>query len=145
MFELIPFNHTVRRVPSYDPFREMQDFERSFFNNVPAASGTFRTDVIDNGESYELQAELPGFRKEDISLNVENDCLTITAERKFTEEEKNKNFIKQERFYGSYSRSFDVSAVTVDAIEASYEDGVLKLVMPKKAEVLPASRKLEIK
>ena len=61
------------------------------------------------------------------------------------EEEKKKNFIKRERFYGSYSRSFDVSGVNVDEIQAEYTDGMLKLTMPKKVETVPPTRRLEIK
>ena len=146
MFELIPFDRRSNRVSAYDPFRMLDEMERSFFggNNHPAMS-TFRTDVTDTGDAFVLDAELPGFKKEDIKIDVENDCLTISAERKLDEEEKQKNFIKRERFYGSFSRSFDVSGVNVDGIEAAYNDGVLKLTMPKKVETVPPTRRLEIK
>ena len=146
MFELIPFERRGNRVSAYDPFRMLDEMERSFFggNNHPAMS-TFRTDVTDTGDAFVLDAELPGFKKEDIKIDVENDCLTISAERKVDEEEKQKNFIKRERFYGSFSRSFDVSGVNVDGIEAAYNDGVLKLTMPKKVETVPPTRRLEIK
>ena len=143
MFELIPFERRGNRVSAYDPFRMLDEMERSFFggNNHPAMS-TFRTDVTDTGDAFVLDAELPGFKKEDIKIDVENDCLTISAERKVDEEEKQKNFIKRERFYGSFSRSFDVSGVNVDGIEAAYNDGVLKLTMPKKVETVPPTRRL---
>lgn len=146
MFELIPFERRGNRVSTYDPFRMLDEMERSFFggNNHPAMS-TFRTDVTDTGDAFVLDAELPGFKKEDIKIDVENDCLTISAERKVDEEEKQKNFIKRERFYGSFSRSFDVSGVNVDGIEAAYNDGILKLTMPKKVETVPPTRRLEIK
>ncbi len=146
MFELIPFDRRGNRVSAYDPFRMLDEMERSFFggNNHPAMN-TFRTDVTDTGDAFVLDAELPGFKKEDIKIDVENDCLTISAERKVDEEEKQKNFIKRERFYGSFSRSFDVSGVNVDGIEAAYNDGVLKLTMPKKVETVPPTRRLEIK
>ena len=146
MFELIPFERRSNRVSAYDPFRMLDEMERSFFggNNHPATS-MFRTDVIDTGDAFVLDAELPGFKKEDIKIDVENDCLTISAERKVDEEEKQKNFIKRERFYGSFSRSFDVSGVNIEGIEAAYTDGILKLTMPKKVETIPASRRLEIK
>ena len=142
MFELIPF---TRHVNVYDPFRAFDELERSFFggNNHPAMS-TFRTDVTDTGDAFVLDAELPGFKKEDISLDVENDCLTISVERKVEDEDKRPNFVKRERVYGSFSRSFDVSGIEVDKIEASYQDGILTLTMPKKVEQKPASRKLEI-
>ena len=146
MFELIPFERRSNRVSAYDPFRMLDEMERSFFggNNHPATS-MFRTDVIDTGDAFVLDAELPGFKKEDIKIDVENDCLTISAERKVDEDEKQKNFIKRERFYGSFSRSFDVSGVNIEGIEAAYTDGILKLTMPKKVETIPASRRLEIK
>ena len=155
MFELIPFERRSNRVANYDPFRDLEEFERSVFGGS-SVMGNFRTDVIDNGDSYELEAELPGFKKEDIKLDVENDILTISAEHTYDskDEEKpegektekgKKNYVKRERYYGSYSRSFDVSAVEVDKIEAEYSDGVLKLTMPKKAALIPASRRLEIK
>ena len=140
MFELIPF---TRHVNVYDPFRAFDEMQRSFFNDNRSLS--FRTDVIDTGDAYKLDAELPGFKKEDISIDVENDCLTISAERKAENEDKKHNFVKRERFYGSFSRSFDVSGINVDGIEAAYTDGVLTLNLPKKVETVPASRRLEIK
>ena len=141
MFELIPF--TTRHVNAYDPFRAFDELQRSFFNERPVLG--FRTDVIDTGDAYRLDAELPGFKKEDISIDVENDCLTISVERKIEEEGKRPNYVKRERVYGAFSRSFDVSGINVDGIEAKYENGILTLHLPKKAAEIPASRKLEIK
>ena len=141
MFELIPFDRRMHRMPNYDPFREMDEF---FNNNTRNVANPFATDVIDNGDSFELNAELPGFKKEDINLSIENDCLTISAERKLNKEEKVPNFIKRERFYGSYSRSFDLSGIDVDKISAAYVDGVLKLTLPKEAEEVPVSRSIKI-
>lgn len=144
MFELIPFDRHVRSAVTFDPFRELDEMERSFFGNGRTIS-SFRTDVTDTGDAYKLEAELPGFRKEDIQIDVENDVLTISAQRGEEKKEEKHNFIKRERFYGSFSRSFDVTGINVDGIEAAYTDGVLSLTMPKKQEQLPASRRLEIK
>ena len=141
MFELIPF--TTRHVNVYDPFRAFDELQRSFFNERPALG--FRTDVIDTGDAYKLDAELPGFKKEDISIDVENDCLTISVERRVEDEDKRPNYVKRERVYGSFSRSFDVSGINVEGIEAAYKDGILTLTMPKKVEQKPAKCKLEIK
>ncbi len=144
MFELIPFGG--HRASVYDPFRAFDEMERSFFGeNRGSALSAFRTDVRDTGDAYRLDAELPGFKKEDIKIDVENDVLTISAERKLENDENKHNFVKRERFYGSYSRSFDVSGIEVDQIECAYNDGVLTLTMPKKVETAPASRRLEIK
>lgn len=144
MFELIPFDRHMRRMANYDPFRELEEMERHFWGNGSAVSA-FRTDVVDTGDAYRLEAELPGFKKEDLTIDVENDVLTISAERKLDNEDKQPNFVKRERFYGSFSRSFDVSGINVDGIEASYTDGVLTLTMPKKVETAPAKKSLEIK
>lgn len=141
MFELIPFDRRMHRLSNYDPFREMDEF----FNSTTRAVNTaFNTDVIDNGDSYELDAELPGFKKEDIHLSIENDCLTISAERKLNKDEKQPNFVKRERFYGSCSRSFDLTGIDVDKISAAYVDGVLKLTLPKESEEVPVSRSIQI-
>ena len=143
MFELIPFGG--RRVNVYDPFRALDEMERSLFGNEQRSLvSAFRADVVDTGDAYKLDAELPGFKKEDIKIDVENDVLTISVERKLDESEKKQNFVKRERFYGSYSRSFDVSGIEVDGIQAAYNDGVLTVTMPKKVETAPASRRLEI-
>ena len=145
MFELIPFDRRGRNVSVYDPFRAFDELERSFFGSAGRAMSAFRTDVTDTGEAYKLEAELPGSKKEDIKIDVENDCLTISAERKLEQDDNKPNFVKRERFYGSYSRSFDVSGINVDGIEASYTDGMLNVTLPKKAAEVPASRRLEIK
>ncbi len=145
MFELIPFDRRGRNVSVYDPFRALDELERSFFGGANASVSAFRTDVTDTGDAFKLEAELPGFKKDDIKIEVENDCLTISAERKLDKDESKPNFVKRERFYGSYSRCFDVSGINVDGIEAAYNDGVLTLHMPKKVETVPPSRRLEIK
>ena len=154
MFELRPFERRNNHVAAYDPWDQM---ERAFFGDGSWGRGLseFKTDIQDKGDSYLPEADLPGFKKEDIKLDVENDILTISAEHSYDSkddekaEEKaekgKKNYVKRERYYGSYTRSFDVSAVEVDKIDAEYSDGVLKLTMPKKAALIPASRRLEIK
>ncbi len=144
MFELIPFDRRHNRVSVYDPFRALDEMERAFFGSQQPSVLSFRTDVTDTGESFKLEAELPGFKKEDIKIDIENDCLTISAERHENKDENRPNFVKRERMYGSYSRSFDVSGIDVDRISAAYTDGILTLELPKKVETPPASRRLEI-
>ncbi len=135
MFELMPFAKSVM-----NPFYEMDRMTRSFFGDVPA----FRTDVQDNGSSYTLEAELPGFRKEDIAIDIDGDRLTIQAQRSDTQEEKTDNYLRRERYCGAYSRSFDISQVESSQITASYDNGILKLELPKKEAAVPAARRLEI-
>ena len=144
MFELIPFDRHSRNMSAFDPFRMLDEMDRRFMNAAPSVS-TFRTDVIDTGDTFKLESELPGFKKEDIKIDIENDCLTISAERKADNKEEKDSYVKRERYYGSFSRSFDVSGINVDGIEAAYKDGVLTVTLPKKAAEIPASRRLEIK
>lgn len=134
-----------------NPFREMDEFEKHFFGEPfnffrNDSLSEFKTDIKDEGDAYTLEMDLPGFAKEDISLDIENDVLTIQAQRHSEHEEKDKQgkYLRCERSYGSYSRSFDLSAVKAEGIKAKYENGVLTLHLPKKEAVLPASKHLEI-
>ena len=142
MFELTPFGY--RRVSAYNPFRELEEMSRSFWNDTELTA--FRTDIKKQDGNYILEAELPGFKKEDISIDIDKDCLTISAEHKSEENEddKDKGFIRRERYYGSYSRSFNIKGIDADAISASYNDGVLTLTIPEKTPDIPAARRLEI-
>jgi len=143
MFELVPYGRR-RNLTFYNPFEELEAMQNRLFGDNVVRE--FRTDIRDAGESYMLEAELPGFKKEDIAVNIEGDTLTIRAERNEETEEKDGkgNFVKRERRYGSFSRSFDMTGIRTEDVSAAYEDGILKLTLPKKQETLPASRKLEI-
>jgi HSP20 family protein len=143
MFELVPYGRK-RNLTWYNPFEDLDDMQRRFFGGT--AITDFKTDIRDNGENYLLEADLPGFKKEDIAVEIEGDTLTIRAERSSETEEKDGkgNFVKRERSYGSFSRCFDMTGIRIEDVSAAYEDGVLKLTLPKKQETLPASRKLEI-
>ena len=143
MFELTPFTRN-RGMDLYRPFRDLEDLERSFFSgNTP---GLFKTDIRDSGDAYVLEADLPGMKKEDIHIDIDGDRLSISAERSAVKEEKDENggYVRCERSYGSFSRSFDISGIRGEDISAAYADGVLTLTLPKQAKTVPASRRLEI-
>lgn len=142
MFGMIPFSR--RDDNMFDLF---DNFEKNFFGSSNSSMPAFRTDIRDLGDKFLMEAELPGFDKEDIQLDLDNDTLTITAEHNSDkkEEDKKRNFVKRERYFGSFTRSFDVTGIDVDRIEAEYNNGVLTLTLPKKQENIPVSRRLEIK
>lgn len=99
------------------------------------AKNLMRTDIRETATSYELDVDLPGFKKEDIKAQVENGYLTISAAKgvEKKEDEKKGQYIRQERFSGACSRSFYVGDnVTEQDITAKFEDGILKLSIPKK-------------
>ncbi|MGN0479122.1 MAG: Hsp20/alpha crystallin family protein [Hominenteromicrobium sp.] len=152
MFEMRPYHNNRRNnMAAYNPFREMDAIERSFFGDPfgffgSSALEAFKTDIVDNGKEYVLEADLPGFDKKDIHLDIKDDVLTIHAERKAEREETNEqnNYVRCERSWGSYSRQFDLSGIDADSIRAKYENGVLTLTMPKKEQYVDTSRHLEI-
>ena len=135
----MPFDH---RMPMYRP---MRDWDELFNGACSKMMNPFSTDIADNGDSFKLDAELPGFSKEDISIKVENDLLTISAEQHHEESEEKPNFIKKERYCGSYSRSFDLTGIDAEKIEASYNNGILSVTLPKLPEDIPVSKQIEIK
>lgn len=150
MFELTRRNNN-RNLNTFNPFREMEDMERRFFGDRfddffrATDLAEFKTDVTDEGDHYLLEADLPGFNKEDIHLDLDGDMLTIRAERHSNVEKKEKHqVVRVERSYGSYCRSFDLSGIKAEEIKAKYDKGVLQLMLPKKTEAVPAARQIEI-
>ena len=139
MFELIPFNKKRN-----DIFSIFDEFEKGFFDGfrgMPAPVSGFRTDIIDNGDALVMEAELPGFDKNDITLELKNGCLTVSAKKDQQSEEKKDSYIRRERRYGSVSRCFDVTGIKEDEISADFKDGVLKITLPK-AEPKPQTGKM---
>lgn len=152
MFELANRTRNNNQPLYYNPFREMEELERQFFGN-PFGSffrggdiAAFSSDITDQGESYLLEADLPGFAKEDIHLDINGDMLSINAERHSEHEEKEKRdrYVRCERSYGKYTRQFDVSMVDTESIKAKYENGVLRVTLPKKNEKEQETKHLEI-
>lgn len=123
----------------YAPIKRQGSSLNSFF--------TPRVDIKEAGDHYEITAELPGVKKEDLHLHLEDGILTIEAEtRQEDTEEKEGKVIRQERRYGKYSRSFSLGdSVKEEDIAASFEDGILKISAPKVTETVPQKRRIEVK
>lgn len=105
-----------------------------------------KCDVYEKDGAYHIEADIPGFKKDEISVDCEDGYVTISAEKNTENEEKdeNKKYIKRERFYGKTVRKFYVGDVDSDKIQAEYKDGMLELVVPKEAK-LPNKKSIEIK
>ena len=108
-----------------------------------------RTDIRETDTGYELDVELPGYKKEDLNLELTNGYLNISAEKNTSKEEKDKNgrVVRQERYTGSMKRSFYVGEeITEEDIKAKFEDGILKLMVPKKEieEKIPEKKTIAI-
>ena len=116
------------------------DFDKYFFGKKNPlygkhAKNMMKTDVKETDGTYEVDIDLPGFKKDEISAELENGYLTVSAAKGLDKDEKDKKgkYIRRERYAGAMSRSFYVGdSVTQDEIKARYEDGILKLSVPKK-------------
>ncbi len=103
-------------------------------------------DVIENKDSFVVRAELPGLKKEDVKVTLQNNVLILSGEKKKETEEKNEAYHRVERSYGSFYRSFELP-VAVDAsnIKADFKDGILKVVLPKIEEAKPKEIEISVK
>lgn len=118
---------------SKDPLKIFDDI---WEGTQPPVTPAFKADISEDEEAFHIEAEMPGLTKEDITLGVEEDVLTIKGERKKEAEEKKKNYHRVERTYGSFSRSFNLGElIDQEKIEASFENGILRINLPKAQEI----------
>jgi len=140
----------------WDPFREfsvLQDrMNRLFQEYTPSGEEQLSTttfvpavDVYEDEHHVTLKAELPGVDPKDVDIRIENNVLTVRGERKFEKEEKEENFHRIERRYGSFMRSFTLpNTVNPDSVKADYENGLLKIQFEKRAEAKPKQIQVNI-
>ena len=141
----------------WDPFREfstLQDrmnrlFQQSYGDGGEEAltTSTFApaVDVYEDEHNITLKIEVPGIEEKDIDVRIENNTLTVHGERKFEKEEKEENYRRVERQYGSFTRSFNLpSTVNPENISANYDKGMLKIKLAKKAEAKPKQIKVNV-
>jgi len=137
-----PENRSVWGV--FDDFDNLfDDFWRPVRNGrvTGANNGAFAPalDVTETDNEYHVRADLPGVKKDDLDISIQDGVLTINAETKYEDEQKNKGrIVRQERRYGKFVRSMRLgNAVDVDNVQAEYQDGVLKLLLPKAEQARP--------
>ena len=127
-------------------FRSFDDVEKKLYGKH--AAHVMKTDVREHESGYEIDIDLPGFKKDEISLELENGYLTVSAAKGLDKDEKTEQgkLIRSERYSGAMQRSFYVGEhLTEEDIKARFEDGVLKLTMPKKeAKELPEKKAIMI-
>src|SRR5437763_9861680 len=140
----------------WDPFREfttLQDrMNRLFRDNYGEGQEALSTstfappvDVYEDEHNVTLKIEVPGIDEKDIDVQIENNLLTVHGERKFEKEEKEENFRRVERQYGSFTRSFTLpNTVNPGQVSAHYDKGVLKVKLAKKAEAKPKQIKVNV-
>jgi len=143
-----------------DPFSDLrsfqEDFGRIFNSTLPrifgGEEGLFGgswapgVDIYEDQDSITLEADLPGMKPGDFNLSIENYRLTLSGERKIENEKKGDNWRRVERSYGSFTRTFSLpSTVNVDAVNAEFKDGVLRVTLPKREEVKARQIQVSVK
>jgi len=131
-----------------DPFRELANLFENFAegtgkDQLMAGSFVPPVDIYEDEHNLVLKLEIPGVSEADLDIQVENNTLTVKGERKFEKEEKEENFHRVERRYGSFLRTFRLpNTVDTETVEANYEKGVLRINLAKKAEAKPKQIKV---
>ncbi|PYK96992.1 MAG: heat-shock protein Hsp20 [Verrucomicrobia bacterium] len=144
----------------WDPFKEMEDLQSRFarlFGLTPARTENGgkelmtitewapSVDIIEDDKEWLVKADLPEIKKEDVKVTVENGVLTITGERKFEKEEKDKKYHRIERSYGSFTRSFMLpDGADGVKVNAEFKDGVLKVHLPKSEKAKPKAVEVKV-
>ncbi len=142
-------------ITRWDPFREvvaLQNRVNSLFREMnegdsPLTTASFvpAVDIYEDSRKVVLKLEVPGMEEKDLDVRVENNTLTVKGERKFEKDEKEENFHRIERRYGSFYRAFTLpSTVDVEHVGASYNAGILKLELNKKPEAQPKQIKVNV-
>jgi HSP20 family protein len=150
---------TLSKLTRWDPIREMAEIQNRFANLMGQAPIRLQengeealtssewvpaVDIMEDDKEYAIKAELPEVRKDDVKVSVENGLLTISGERKFEKEEKNKKYHRVERAYGFFSRSFSLpDAAEANEVKAEYKDGVLHVHVPKSERA--KAKRIEVK
>ena len=111
----------------------LDDFFDSFLASTDEKNA-MKCDIYEKGGDYHIEMDIPGFDKKDISIETDNGYLTVTAEKKDEVNDEEKNYIRRERTYGKYQRSFYLHDLDSEKVNAEFNNGVLKITVPKKDE-----------
>lgn len=137
----------------FDPFKELRGLEKriseAFSSDLKKDLFTSFTPTVNTREgefAYHIDVDLPGVKKEDISVKVENNVLTLKGERKTKEEVKKEDYYQCESSFGSFSRSFTLpSNVDAENVHAENKDGVLEITLPKKESISETAKEITVK
>ena len=150
----------MRNVRAFDPWRDfgsLQDRINRLFDDTLRGTtegdeqlmrGAWApaVDIHESEEGFSVTADLPGVNKEDIKIDLKNNTLTISGEKKFEEKTPKENYIRIERSYGKFVRSFSMpNNIDSGKIKATFKDGTLELIIPKKEEAKPKQITIDVK
>lgn len=147
MFDIVPWRKNNSIQSKGDEFQNMVNsfFNDDFFNSVSIIKNNFSVDLKEDDNNYIIEADLPGVDKKDIDISYNNRYLNISARRESNLEENKDNYVRQERSYGEFKRSFYIDNIVEDKIYASFDNGVLNIKLPKLNKEISETKKIEIK
>lgn len=146
----------MNSIMRWEPFRNLSSLQeqvnRLFEGSFPSrgdkptlTAWAPAVDVYETENELVIKADLPDVSEKDLDVRIENNMLTIHGERKFEQKVREENYLRMERAYGSFSRSFSLpNSVNTEAIKAEYKDGVLNITLPKRAESKPKQVKIDV-
>lgn len=146
MFDMIPFRRGNRNLTRGDYFDQMFNnfFDDDFFAPYNTLQSSFNVDLKETDDAYIVEADLPGVKKEDINIEYNNNYLSMSAKRDDYVEDKNDNYVRRERHCGEFKRCFYIDNVDAEKIDATFDNGVLKLTLPKEVKG-KETKKIEIR
>lgn len=131
---LVKYNPTNYRPATFGSFID-RFFNDDSFGGKALSNFSPKVDIAETEKEFEIHFHIPGMKKEEIQIDVKDDRITVSGERKMENEKKEKNYHSIESYYGTFSRSFYLpETANVDKVDASYKDGVLQVVIPKDAK-----------
>ncbi|MFC0877382.1 Hsp20/alpha crystallin family protein [Saccharicrinis sp. FJH2] len=142
---LVRFNNSPRRAPFPEFFNDVM--ENMFNGNEPGTPSydTPLCNVVENKEGFNIEFALPGFSKKEVTIDVDNNVLTVSGKKEENKNETERNYTRREFNYGEFKRSFTLpETVDQDKIKATFSDGILNVEIPKKPELQPKSLKINI-
>lgn len=149
MFDLVPFPRKQSNIArSSDLFDIENIFDNllndRFFPSFYKNSSQMRVDIRENEKDYVLEAELPGVKKDEINIDLDEEHLTISVQKNSESDEENDNYIRRERSYSAITRSFAISNIDNDKVTAKFRDGILTLTLPKKDTLKKKGKQIQI-
>lgn len=151
----------MNQLATWNPFKEMDELQRRF-DNLLGRTSAYRNgtkedegitipewspvvDIVEDEKSFTITAELPGVKKEDVKVMVENGVLQVSGQRAFEKKDENKRYHRIERFYGNFVRSFSLpDSADGSKVDARFKDGVLTLTLAKREESKPKAIEIKV-
>ncbi|AET67697.1 molecular chaperone (small heat shock protein) [Desulfosporosinus orientis DSM 765] len=149
MFDIVPFARRNSVIPKTSDLFDIEGIFENLFNDrfFPAMyknSSQMKVDIKESEEAFVIEAELPGIQKDEMNIQIDEDKLTISVQKKEQKDEERDNYIRRERSYSAMTRSFAIANVEIEKANAKFENGILVINLPKKQEQVIKGRELQI-